>query len=248
MEHITYIDRGKRKVMTVDEFIALDVSSDSDDGLDFDDFLDEDPTVNSKDLKSSDSDSEPETIVEKVKNSSSIIEKQVHPSIAEAGQLTSSNTSQPTASNINQPTSSNKKTDTGKCQILWKKQNEINLYSTQKNPNKPVDCTVYDIHKFIGIRILSSLAPPTCVRDLWHDVYGIDLVKETMSQRHFEKLHSSLHFNDNAKTPDHQSPDHDKLYKIRPILHYLNQRCLLIPMSERLSIDEQMCATKARHQ
>ncbi|GBL98845.1 hypothetical protein AVEN_165689-1 [Araneus ventricosus] len=248
MEHITYIDRGKRKVMTVDEFIALDVSSDSDDGLDFDDFLDEDPTVNSKDLKSSDSDSEPETIVEKVKNSSSIIEKQVHPSIAEAGQLTSSNTSQPTASNINQPTSSNKKTDTGKCQILWKKQNEINLYSTQKNPNKPVDCTVYDIHKFIGIRILSSLAPPTCVRDLWHDVYGIDLVKETMSQRHFEKLHSSLHFNDNAKTPDHQSPDHDKLYKIRPILDYLNQRCLLIPMSERLSIDEQMCATKARHQ
>ncbi|GBO17874.1 hypothetical protein AVEN_37583-1 [Araneus ventricosus] len=112
MEHITYIDRGKRKVMTVDEFIALD----------FDDFLDEDPTVNSKDLKSSDSDSEPETIVEKVKNSSSIIEKQVHPSIAEAGQLTSSNASQPTASNINQPTSSNKKTDTGKCQILWKKQ------------------------------------------------------------------------------------------------------------------------------
>ncbi|GBM58035.1 hypothetical protein AVEN_170642-1 [Araneus ventricosus] len=109
MEHITYIDRGKRKVMTVDEFIALDVSSDSDDGLYFDDFLDEDPTVNSKDLKSSDSDSEPETVVEKVKNSSSIIEKQVHPSIAEAGQLTSSNTSQPTASNINQPTSSNKK-------------------------------------------------------------------------------------------------------------------------------------------
>lgn len=108
--------------MTVDEFMALDVSSDSDDGLDFDDFSDEDPTVNSKDLKSSDSDSEPETIVEKVKNSSSIIEKQVHPSIAEAGQLTSSNTSQPTASNINQPTSSNKKTDTGKCQILWKKQ------------------------------------------------------------------------------------------------------------------------------
>ncbi|GBN05381.1 PiggyBac transposable element-derived protein 1 [Araneus ventricosus] len=291
MEHITYIDRGKRKVMTIDEFMALDVSSDSDDGLDFDDFSDEDPTVNPKDLESSDSDSEPETTVKNVKISSSIIEKQVHPSIAEAGQPTSSNTSQPTASNIKQPTSSNKKTDTGKCHILWKKQStkfsgepflftghnalpqsilqlstpyqffkylftdeivskiadETNLYSTQKNPNKPVDCTVYDIHKLIGICILSSLSPPTCVRDLWNDVYGIDLVKETMSQRHFEKLHSSLHFNDNTKIPDHQSPDHDKLYKIRPILDYLNQRCLSVPMSERLSIDEQMCATKARH-
>jgi hypothetical protein len=58
---------------------------------------------------------------------------------------------------------------------------------------------------------------------------------------------SSLHFNDNAQTPNDQSSDHDKLYKIGPILDYLNQRCLSVPMSERLSIDEQMCATKARH-
>ncbi|GBN01523.1 PiggyBac transposable element-derived protein 1 [Araneus ventricosus] len=156
--------------------MALDVSSNSDDGQDFDDFSDEDPTVNPKDLESSDSD------------------------------------------------------------------NETNLYSTQKSPNKPVDCTVYDIHKFIDVYVLSSLAPPTCVRDLWNDVYEIDLVKEAMSQRHFGKLQSSLHFNDNAKTPDH-----DKLYKIRVILDYLNQRFLSVPMSERLSIDEQMCATKARH-
>ena len=58
-------------------------------------------------------------------------------------------------------------------EIVSKIADETNLYSTQKNPNKPVDCTVYDIHKFIGICILSSLAPPTCVRDLWNDIYGI---------------------------------------------------------------------------
>ena len=82
MEPLTYVDRGKRKVMNVDEFMALDFPSDSDDGLDFDDFSDEDPTVNLKDLESSDSDSEPETTVRKVTNSSGIIENQVHPSIA----------------------------------------------------------------------------------------------------------------------------------------------------------------------
>jgi hypothetical protein len=32
MEPLTYIDRGKRKKMTVNEFMALDFPSDSDDG------------------------------------------------------------------------------------------------------------------------------------------------------------------------------------------------------------------------
>ena len=124
---------------------------------------------------------------------------------------------------------------------------EPNLYAIQKNPNKPIHCRNYDIYKFFGICILSALAPPTNIRDLWNDVIGVDLVKQTMSQKYFERLHSTLHFNDNLKRPDSQSPESDKLYKIRPILDHLNQRCLSVPMCERLSIDEQMCATKARH-
>jgi hypothetical protein len=108
--------------MTVDDFLALDFPSDSDDWLDFDDFLDEDPTVNLKDLESSDSDSEPETTVKNLTNSSGIIENQVNSSIAEISQPTTSNVSQPTASNVNQPTTSNKKTNTGKCQFFGKKQ------------------------------------------------------------------------------------------------------------------------------
>jgi hypothetical protein len=114
MEPLTYIDRGKRKAMKVDEFMALDLPSDSDDGLDFDDFSDEDPTVNLKDLESSDTDSELETSVINVKKSSGIIENQLHPSIGEVGQPTTSNVSQPTSnvsqpktSNVSQPTASN---------------------------------------------------------------------------------------------------------------------------------------------
>lgn len=132
-------------------------------------------------------------------------------------------------------------------EIISKIVNETNLYAIQQNTNKPIDCTNYDIYKFFGICIISSLAPPANIRDLWNDVFGVELVKQTMSQKYFERLHSTLHFNDNSKRPDPQSPESDKLYKIRPILDYLNQRCLSVPMGERLSIDEQMCATKARH-
>ncbi|GFY63500.1 piggyBac transposable element-derived protein 3 [Trichonephila inaurata madagascariensis] len=67
--------------------------------------------------------------------------------------------------------------------------------------------------------------------------------KNSNRPRHFEKLRSRLHFNDNAKTTDNQSPDHDKLYKLRFMLDYPNKRCLLVPMSE----GTQTNATKARH-
>jgi hypothetical protein len=78
MEPLTYIDRGKRKGMTVDGFSIWQRW-----WAGFRRFSDEDPTVNLKDLESSDSDSGPETTVKKVTNSSGIIENQVHPSIAE---------------------------------------------------------------------------------------------------------------------------------------------------------------------
>jgi hypothetical protein len=45
-----YWDKGKQKVMTSNELMALECPSDRGDGLDFDD-SDADPTVNYKDLK-----------------------------------------------------------------------------------------------------------------------------------------------------------------------------------------------------
>lgn len=61
-----------------------------------------------------------------------------------------------------------------------------------------------------------------------------------MSQRNFEKLHRILPFNDNSKQSDTQNPAHDKLHKIKPILDYINQKYLSVPMAERQSIDDQI--------
>lgn len=41
--------------------------------------------------------------------------------------------------------------------------------------------------------------------------------------------------------------DHDQLHKIRPVVIHLNEKFASIPMEQRLSIDEQMCATKVAH-
>jgi len=40
--------------------------------------------------------------------------------------------------------------------------------------------TVYCTHKFLAICIIGSLTPPSNVCDLWIDVLGRDLMKETV--------------------------------------------------------------------
>jgi hypothetical protein len=40
--------------------------------------------------------------------------------------------------------------------------------------------------------------------------------------------------------------NHDRLFKIRPILNSLNQNFQKLPIEQCMAIDEQMCNTKAR--
>uniref|UniRef100_A0A2H1VR69 SFRICE_028309 n=1 Tax=Spodoptera frugiperda TaxID=7108 RepID=A0A2H1VR69_SPOFR len=44
-----------------------------------------------------------------------------------------------------------------------------------------------------------------------------------------------------------QSVQHNRLQKIRPIINDLNNRFAAVPLEQRLSLDEQMCATKIGH-
>ena len=50
------------------------------------------------------------------------------------------------------------------------------------NANKSRNCTVYDIQKFLGVCMISSLAPYSSIGDPWSDMFGINLVKETVSK------------------------------------------------------------------
>ncbi|XP_049809528.1 uncharacterized protein LOC126252669 [Schistocerca nitens] len=203
--------------MTYEEFMALECLSGSEDELDFDD-SDEDPTINVNDLESADSDSEPEATVVNTHNSNNYCLKDDENEAVADAQVSKA---------------SEKHQKVQKNRIIWKKQS-----ASSGN----------DKFKFGGKSSLpQSLAPPTAVRDLWNDVIGVEVAKQTMSQRYFESLMATLHFNDNTKRPNTESQDNDKLYKIRPIIDHVNKKCLLVPMSERLSVDEQICATKARH-
>lgn len=124
---------------------------------------------------------------------------------------------------------------------------ESNLYATQKQISNPVSLSDNDFNKFLGILIYTSVIKYPNTRLYWSDKYGYEPIKKTMPQKRFEKLRSIIHFNDNSKELPRDNPDRDKLYKIRPIIDILNNRFNQVPLDQKLSIDEQMCATKMSH-
>lgn len=124
---------------------------------------------------------------------------------------------------------------------------ETHKYSVQLDPTKPFTVSKSDLRKFIGISIMMSLVNITNSRKYWNETLGNKLITDTMSVKQYETIKRYLHFNDNELMVPPNETDHDRLHKIRPILEHLNERCALIPMEESLSVDEQICATKACH-
>lgn len=85
------------------------------------------------------------------------------------------------------------------------------------------------------------------VRSFWSK-YGFSQIMQTMTVNRFEKLRSVIHFNDNSEHKPVGHPNHDRLHKIRPMIEHLNaQFTSIAPYEQRLSLDEQMCATKVAH-
>lgn len=126
--------------------------------------------------------------------------------------------------------------------LLQKIVEETIRYSVFKDASKPFEFAVNDLRKYLGICILTSVASLSNTRMYWNSTIGLDIIQRTMSLKTFERIRSNLHFNDNMI-----SPQNDKLHKLRPVIDSLSKKFISIPMEEMLSLDEQICATKARH-
>ncbi|CAG4979435.1 unnamed protein product [Parnassius apollo] len=123
---------------------------------------------------------------------------------------------------------------------------ETNLYSVQKDANKPINVTSQEIREFVGITYFMSIVHLPNVRMYWSEKYGYAHIRETMPLKRFEFLRQVLHFNDNSIMLPYGQPNSDRLYKIRPIIQKLNRNFGKVPLEQHLSVDEQMCSTKTR--
>jgi len=116
------------------------------------------------------------------------------------------------------------------------------LYSVQKRPSKPLQCTRGDLKRFIGVLLYMSLVRMPSSRSYWSADFRMDKVVNALTVNRFEEIKRFLHFSDNTEDVDAQ----DRLYKVRPVVTALRHKCQLLQMDESLSLDEQIIPFKGR--
>lgn len=119
-----------------------------------------------------------------------------------------------------------------------------NLYARQVNISTKFITSAPEIRKFVGILLYMSVYKYPNTREYWAE-NSFEHIRQTMTRNRFEEIRRFLHFNNNDEIPSKKDdPRFDAIYKVRPIVDYFNKRFQLVPMNQRLCVDEQMCSTK----
>lgn len=99
---------------------------------------------------------------------------------------------------------------------------QTNLYC-QQSGKRFTPTTNTEVETFLGINILMGIKKLPSYRDYWssdedlHDPY----ISKLMPLTRFSWMLGNLHINDNSIMPGRNTPEFDKLYKIRPLLDAL---------------------------
>ena len=130
---------------------------------------------------------------------------------------------------------------------------QTNLYVRQMPARSPrygwYDTTVPEMKAFVGVLLLIGIHQLPCIADYWstHKYLGVPGIAAVFPANRFNHLLASIHFNDNSAAKPRGHPGYDKLYKVRPILESISQKCLSLYKPHREnSIDEAMVGFKGR--
>ncbi|XP_062535158.1 piggyBac transposable element-derived protein 3-like, partial [Armigeres subalbatus] len=122
---------------------------------------------------------------------------------------------------------------------------QTNLYAKQKNITSSFSTTALEIRKFFGALLYMSVFRYPSIRSYWSE-YAFHPIQNTLPRNRFDAIRRFIHFNDNDAIPAKNSAEYDRLYKIRPIVNYFNERFETVPLPQHVCVDEQMCATKMK--
>lgn len=102
---------------------------------------------------------------------------------------------------------------------------QTNIYAAQRKTLHWIPTFVAEMRAYLGILILMGLHLLPDVNLYWSTdtFYRNPDIAQTFTQKRFKKLTENIHMNDNTKESARDKPDHDKLYKIRPMITKLNE-------------------------
>ena len=119
---------------------------------------------------------------------------------------------------------------------------ESNRYAKMRGWNYP-ELQMEDILLYSGVVIFSGYHKLPRRRMYWEqkDDCNVSFISDNIRRDKFERIHKSLHFADNSEIDD------DRLFKVRPIFDIANSNFKKRPVSNVLSIDEQMLKYYGHH-
>lgn len=124
---------------------------------------------------------------------------------------------------------------------------QSNLYSNQCGKN--LNLSIIEFKAFLGILIIMGFHKLPSIRLYWSadENFYNSRIANIMTQKRFLNILRYLHLNDNNVMPQRGNPAFDKLYKIRPMINYLNDKFASSFSPDRnLSCDESMVGFKGR--
>ena len=123
---------------------------------------------------------------------------------------------------------------------------QTNIYAVQCGSTFGTDLA--EIEQYLGVLVKMGLVHMPRYKCYWSTELRFPAIADVMSRNRFSDLTRYIHFNDNSKAiTNRDDPQHDRYYKVRPLLNKLREACLKIEPEENMSIDEQMIPFKGRN-
>ncbi|WP_227645574.1 transposase, partial [Klebsiella pneumoniae] len=75
----------------------------------------------------------------------------------------------------------------------------------------------------MGLTFNMGLTKKIELHSYW-STHPMPIYSSVMSRTRYETIMRFLHFNDNSQCPPRDNPNHDKLFKLRPLINSFSQR------------------------
>lgn len=127
---------------------------------------------------------------------------------------------------------------------------ETNRYARQKHVNGWQDTSREEMRCFVGFLFGISINKIAEINDVWSSdwVVAYPAYASFFTKDRFWELWSCIHLIDNEKAPERNSPEFDKLYKVRPIMEILGKSFKEnFNLGQNVSVDEAMVKGKGRN-
>lgn len=118
-----------------------------------------------------------------------------------------------------------------------------NIYSYQTESTSFKTVTEKEVEIVFAFHIMMGCLKFPRLSLFWSNSLGLPFFYQHMSRNRFSAIRNHLHLVDNRLRPDDCV---DKLFKVRPIIEAVRQRCLQHELEENLCIDEQIIPFKGR--